>query len=648
MSRPEKLPTAYFFYDSETEGFSGEAVTAQVCYQAVDYLTASECLQETNEVIFEGVHCIEDCFDHIVKVLENTPHKKAILFAHNAAFDLMRLKNNLPNASVTIQLLNGQMISGILTIGGFTILLRDSYKLLGSSLSDLSKSLTPHLPKLQMNHLQGYVIGNEADRAYALRDVTTLRAVMNAFCSVVNDARTGAKNRFGLNNLKISIAGQALSLMRECLKVAQGDKKDTYQPASKQLNQYLHAHYYRGGMIIIRNNHNPYKLYNAHALDITSSYPYQMSKYEYPIPGATPTRGVKIPTSGRYMVKLQITAYYPDIAILPYRASPETSVIYPTGNFPTYITDSEYQLLITTQKAFYKTLKILEVIHWKASDCSQWAKPFIDVFYGLKSKGDELNKAVKGSGDALRLVGKNLVNNGYGKPAQKYTDDKATDLIRWGDNPEESVFDESKTVKDHRNVAFSAFVTGHARVQLIRAIQYYGAENVVGGDTDSIKIKAEVYNAMPKMPNEGDALGDWKSEGVYRDLQVIAPKVYVGYHTEPGKAEKLEIKAKGLPVKHITLVHNKTDNTYYAPYRSSRDEAQNAEVDALILAHLAECAKLKAEIEVTYAPLPNKLKTFMASGEYARVNRKSLAKPENTKAMNFVAGVYKYHDIDVQ
>ena len=646
-----------FYFDTETEGFSGKAIFAQICHQTAPVLSSAECLALQDEAFGSGsAYCIEDCFDHLVEIADTTPHNAIVLYAHNASYDLMRLRGHLPGSDIRITLNGGQLVFGEMRYKGHTVIIRDSYRLLAGSLKKLSESFAPLMPKLSMNHLKGFQVDNIEDVTYALRDVTTLRAIMNNFVTTLNSGRHSSKKPMSVRGLKVSVASLAIYLVKEALQISKGEKKSSYKAASKEINVELHKNYYRGGMVVIPNGHNPLEKHVVSSEDITSSYPFQMGTYSFPNPGAKPKKVLTIPKSGRFVVKLNITNYRGELAILPLRTLDGLSYVYPHGTFTTHITDVEYNFLTTYQQGDYDAIEIEHCLHYKESQCSQWTKPFIDQYYHLKSEGDRLNTIEQGSGDALRALGKNLLNNSYGKFAEKYrdADDELGSVIRWNDDhcgyaSDEQFHDESdeadeKESREHdgRNVILSTLVTGHARVQLYTAIYYYGVKHCRGGDTDSIKIDKAVHDALPPMPNAGDALGEWKTEGYYEDYQLIAPKVYAGIHHE-GTKSKLEVKAKGTPLTNITALLYKADNRMLRLPRSSTDVAQNKAVDDQYSTLIRDAMTNLVEVEVLYSATPNNLKTFIRTGQLASTRKRSLAQPANTKAMQFINGRYYYH-----
>lgn len=607
------------FWDTETIGFAGESVSSQFCYMFGDD-------NQNESVLYEGYDCIENTLQHVKRLWLDFNKPVIVMYAHNAAFDLMRIKGQVENTVFRAVLVAGQLIAGKLIYDDLTINCRDSIRLLPDSLAKLTSSLSPDLPKLQMNHDIGYEIGNPVDQDYAKRDVISMRAVLLNFATLAD---------IPFEKLKFSAAGQSFNMAKKLYETDNGK----YYPAPKEFNQLMLKHYYYGGRIYIRYNHNPLEITNCESLDITSSYPNQMEKQIFPLPGKLPRIFKRIPSSkGRYFIRAWVKDYNHNLPILPYRTfDPEGKTLatyYPHGDFETHLSDIEYEFIKKHQPEQLSKLEIRECLFWKIDDCKNWLKPYIDKYYGLKQKGDELNEAVPGSGDGLRTVGKTFLNALYGKFAQKYIDDGG-EQVGWGTGNEDLEVFDNHNQTDHRNAHISAFITAGARIHLYEAIIHYGIDNVLYGDTDSVKVLEDVYHNTPKMADEGDYLGSWKREGLYKNLQVIAPKVYIGEY-DNGKKTKLDIKTKGMPLRGFTAIKiGKDVHRFKRSKGSENSQTKNEAIDNKVCVLIAEAAKTLEPISVAYDDKPVKLKTFLNSGLMAYKAVKTMSYPDSVKGMDF-------------
>jgi hypothetical protein len=389
--------------------------------------------------------------------------------------------------------------------------------------------------------------------------------------------------------------------------------KGVWNPTPKKLNEELRNNYYFGGRIYIRNGHNVFEKNDTKSFDITSSYPAQMKKYSFPIPGLSPVRFKKIPKfSGRYVLEIKVIDYYQDLPCVPYRQTNGT-VTYPHGTFNSFLSDIEFQFIEKTYKDFKYEIK--EVLFWEDKKCYKWAEPYIDKYYQLKLHGDELNAIEKNSGDAQRTIGKLFLNAPYGKAAQKYSDNKPMYF-----NMESPESTEKKEPKDHRNPIFSILITAGGRVQLYEMINYYGAKNVIYSDTDSVKVLKSAYESKPPYPSINDELGGWKYEGDYNDLIVSAPKVYAGKHDG-----KIEIKAKGLTLRNLLFLNEKKNNN----------------TGEKLIETIYDLMTENKPITARYSHKPKKLKGFARdTSSFALASSRSITRPENVTGYDFINDSY--------
>lgn len=591
------------FLDTETEqGFLGEAVCCQflVCdNEGIDLIPASYKL---------GYGCITESLDLMVEALSTREDKELKIYVHNLSYDLMRIiSEGLPCEVV----MNGASVIYVNTeYDGFKFKFVDSLNLLPSSLDSLSKSfLPPELRKKKKENMEEFDANNPEDIEYALFDVIALKNIILSFAKLINVKP---------DKLKLTASSQSFSFLQKEFKELAiktprlNNPKGLWNATPKKLNEELRNNYYFGGRIYIRNGHNILERFDTKSFDITSSYPGQMKKYSFPIPGISPVRFKKIPKfGGRYVLELKVIEYYQDLPCVPYRQQNGT-VTYPHGTFKAFLSDIEFMFIEKTYKDF--KYEIIEVLFWEDKKCYKWAEPYIDKYYGMKLHGDELNKLEKNSGDAQRTVGKLFLNAPYGKAAQKYSDNKPMYFNM------ESKTEEQKEPKDHRNPIFSILITAGGRVQLYEMINYYGAQNVIYSDTDSVKVLNEAYNEKPPYPFINDELGGWKYEGDYNELVVSAPKVYAGKHEG-----KIEIKAKGLTLKNLLFLNDK----------------KNKETGEQLLETMYNLIADNKPITARYAHKPKKLKGFANDrSSFALASTRSITRPENVTGYDFKDNVY--------
>lgn len=591
--------------DTETEnGFLGEAICCQ-------YLV---CTDDGEDIITPsykvGYGCIKESLIHIQQIFEHDDTPELRIYVHNLTYDLMRLASE--NIPLVVAMNGGEVISAETTIDNLRVTFLDSYKLLPASLDNLSKSfLPPELRKKKKENMENFDIESEEDLEYALFDVIALKHILLEFGKIIGVnvsklKRTAPSQAFDF--LKKSYSEQARNTPRW------KNPKGQWKATPKDFNLLIAAKFYYGGRIYIRDNHSIYELNDAESLDITSSYPYQMKLYKFPLPSIKPVVFAKIPPmKGRFFIQIYVKDYYQDIPCIPYRQK-NGSVCYPHGSFNGFISDIEYNFI---NKHYKLNHEVVKVWFWSEDKCANWSEPYIDEYYEMKLNGDKLNEIESGKGNALRTVGKLFLNSPYGKAAQKYSDFKPLCLNGAKEETEE------REIPDHRNPAFSAFITAGGRVQLYEMIQYYGAQNVIYSDTDSVKVVKSIYDSKPKHPQETDLLGGWKNEGTYTGLVVSAPKVYAGIHDG-----EIEIKAKGLSMRGLLKLNG---NAHKRKLNETEKEREKR-----LIEELYKLIKRNEVVKAEYSAKPKKMKGFVNdTSSFALTSSRSITRPENVTGYTF-------------
>jgi hypothetical protein len=156
-------------------------------------------------------------------------------------------------------------------------------------------------------------------------------------------------------------------------------------------------------------------------------------------------------------------------------------------------------------------------------------KSYSDYYYSIKQLGDSMNELEKNSGDSKRAVGKLMGNSLFGKMIQRYYDDKEIFIVS-KDKEVTSYIDNDKEKKDfgdNRFYAIGALITGSIRASLYNCIEHYGSQNMINGDTDSLKFRIEAKQKKPYQ-KIGTDLGCYKEEYQSSDTRIIvhAPKCY--------------------------------------------------------------------------------------------------------------------------
>ncbi|NDF35990.1 MAG: hypothetical protein EB154_09145 [Nitrosopumilaceae archaeon] len=280
--------------------------------------------------------------------------------------------------------------------------------------------------------------------------------------------------------------------------------------------------------------------------DINSAYPYALTH----CPNITNGKwfsGKKInpkATVGFFHIRAKID-YVVKIAPFPFRTK-NNRIIYPVGEFETFVTLEEIKTVTGDPKIKYKILDSYQFI--PNSDCSYPFKEFIEKQYKkrmqLKSEDNHLERAIK-----------IILNSMYGKTAQKVN------------NQIGNIF----------NAIIASFITGFARAQLYKFVKEYHLESdVVAFATDSIACRTKILGLDSKKLGEmkldkeaTDAYflsngfyrlnGVWKNRGIGYDSE---KKVEIEHQdTKVGSDGQLYITVKTTRSTHIKsgIIYNKLD-----------------------------------------------------------------------------------------
>jgi hypothetical protein len=223
------------------------------------------------------------------------------------------------------------------------------------------------------------------------------------------------------------------------------------------------------------------------------------------------------------------------ISPFPFRTK-KNLIIYPVGEFETYVTLEELKAVRNDERISYKILDSYQFI--PAKICGYPFKKFIEKQYEkrltFKAKGLPTERAIKV-----------ILNSIYGKTAQR----------------------KNNTMGNLFIPVIAAFITGYTRAQLYRFVRDHNlANHVVAFATDSIATRKEIPNLDSKKLGEmkldkhgNDAIflsngfyllnGKWKNRGIGYDRE---RKVEIEHlDTKIGKDGQLYIAVKTTRTTHI-------------------------------------------------------------------------------------------------
>lgn len=267
--------------------------------------------------------------------------------------------------------------------------------------------------------------------------------------------------------------------------------------------------------------------------DINSAYPYAMTF----LPDITDGKWVnsrKInPKSalGFFHIRAHVD-YSIKIAPFPFRTR-NNRIIYPTGEFETFVTLEELKTVIGDSKIRYKIIDSYQFV--PNTGCKYPFKKFITEQYENRMK-------LKKEDNPLQQAIKIVLNSMYGKTAQR-VDKRMGNLF---------------------NPVIASFITGFARAQLYKFVKDHGLEKyVVAFATDSIACRKKI----PGLNSE--KLGEMKLDKEGHDVYFLSNGFYlfngmwkkrgIGYDTEKKvEIEHLDAKIDDKGNLYITVKTTKT------------------------------------------------------------------------------------------
>jgi len=240
--------------------------------------------------------------------------------------------------------------------------------------------------------------------------------------------------------------------------------------------------------------------------DINSAYPYALTF----LPDLTDGKWISSTkinpkaSVGFFHIRVNIS-YSVKIAPFPFRTK-NNRIIYPTGEFETFVTLEELKVIIGDTRIKYKILESSQFI--ANENCTY---PFRDFIKSQYQKRLELKKQQNSLERAIKIV----LNSMYGKTAQRT----------------------NKVMGNLFNPAIASFITGYARAHLYRFMKENNLEkDTVAFATDSIACRKKIPNLNSidlgemKLDNQGNDTyflsngfykinGTWKNRGIGYDTE---------------------------------------------------------------------------------------------------------------------------------
>lgn len=282
--------------------------------------------------------------------------------------------------------------------------------------------------------------------------------------------------------------------------------------------------------------------------DINSAYPNAFSN----IPNLNNGKWVKRKSvnSDAKMGFFRILADIPEdkyIPPFPFRAN--STVIFPSGKFETYVTLPE--ILACENKQWYKILDSYQFIP-KNNDL-----PYREFIENLYEKRRQLQK----QNNPMQLPIKIILNAIYGKTGAKT----------------------NRVTGNIFNPVIFSHITGYARAQLYNMVKEHGIErNVVSFATDSIITRK-------KLDVNSTKLGEFSFDNQADDVHVLQNGIY----RFDGKWKKRGLgKLDGKPIEHLETFEK--DNRLFIKYLENRNTTLKM---AIIQNKISDIGKIKPKIK---------------------------------------------------
>lgn len=280
--------------------------------------------------------------------------------------------------------------------------------------------------------------------------------------------------------------------------------------------------------------------------DINSAYPYALTFLPDITDGKWITTKKINPKSalGFFHIHAQVD-YSVKIAPFPFRTV-NNRIIYPCGEFETFVTLEELKAVTGDPKIKYKIIESYQFI--PNVGCKYSFKKFIIEQYGKRMK-------LKKENNPLQQAIKIILNSMYGKTAQRVN------------NQMGNLF----------NPVIASYITGFARAQLYKFAKDHHLENeIVAFATDSIACRKKIVGLdskklgemkLDKKANDVYFLsngfylfdGKWKNRGIGYDTERKVEIEHLG--TKVDKDGNLYITVKTTKTTHIKsgIIYNKLD-----------------------------------------------------------------------------------------
>jgi hypothetical protein len=490
-NKANEFPRHFIFFDTETDEKNTDDLNEKEL--VLKFGCAAYCRADHKNIEWFNFKTIEEFWEWVFLKIKSK--KTFYLVAHNLPFDFRILKGFAETArrkfiqtkliyegTTNIFVFEGSMNRRLVFIDNMNFF-KLPLKILGENIG---------LPKLEMD--------NAPLEKYCRRDVEIMVKAWDILKHFI------VENNLG--NFKPTIAGQAFNAYRHRFM-----NKQVYIHIEKEAIAAERLAYHGGRAECFKLG----KLQGEfHMFDVNSMYPYQMSRWDYPVKLLGKTTS-KIFDFERYCYVSKVRVNTGKENVFPLKLD-NKKLVFPRGTFDTYLTtrELEYALKNSMVKKVY-----FSFVYRKANIFTEYVKFFYDIKqrYGKKGNG------------SFQYVAKLFLNTLYGKFGQRNNFYMPNKMLL----PFDGYFYDTATKQMYRRingmsekyvgwregfdsfVAIPAHITADARMYLWEMIK--NNKRVVYCDTDSI------ITARPVKTSE--KLGGWSLKKKAKNLIIYGNKDYV-------------------------------------------------------------------------------------------------------------------------
>lgn len=462
-----------------------------------------------------------DSIESLTDAILDPKNASKTIFAHNGGkYDFLFIMQELQKRNITYETMpiGASIISLRVNIGDrHYIQIQDSYAILPRSLDNLCETFRPESRKLTG------VIDFEKERVSKSNPLHA--AYLKADCTSLFEVLSKYKKLPFINRIKKqpTLASAALTAWRTTLK-----KPIKMTP---QYVQNFTRNAYAGGRCEIFKTISDDGL----CVDVNSLYP---SVMRCPLPLEVIRKSTDINDFGFHRVRV----FVPDSTYMPILWQKGAKLIFPTGYIEGTFFSEELKLAVQNGAKILKYEK-----GYKFSQSTDLFTEFLDECYKLRTDNP---------GTALDFVGKMLMNNVYGKFAQK---ELRHSLARVDPkNPatwpkggfmhyhSKEMFLKTGLITQlkerrspHMLVHIAAAITAWGRIHMAEKLYLPNQETLAYTDTDSAFLKTTQKTGLK--------MGELKEEYRYKKALFILPK---GYYIELKNGEIIK-KIKGFNKKDL-------------------------------------------------------------------------------------------------